>query len=147
MHINAFLRDITRIRWLMTGGFRGWPILKRHFWLQRSKGRCHGNQTTKFWPKLAKNHKNGHNFSCKRHIHASMHGLFLWLGLCHWEIHLWHSRTQGTKWCYHGNQFWDKIAMNAYKCISTTDNENVITYNRGFSWSTNPKKRFRIARV
>jgi len=26
---------------------------------------------TKFWPKLAqKNHKNGHNFSCKRHIHA-----------------------------------------------------------------------------
>ena len=24
----------------------------------------------KFWPKWAKNHKNCHNFSCKRHIHA-----------------------------------------------------------------------------
>jgi len=27
----------------------------------------------------------------------------------------------------------DKIAINAYKCISKRDNENVITYNRGFS--------------
>jgi len=30
---------------------------------------------------------------------------------------------------------------------SMRDNENVITYNRGFSWSTNPKKTFLIARV
>ena len=43
--------------------------------------------------------------------------------------------------------FETKIAINAYKCISMTDNENVITYNRGFSWSTNPKKTFLIARV
>jgi len=35
-----------------------------------------------------------------------------------------------------------KIAINAYKCISMRDNENVITYNTGFSWSTNPKKTF-----
>ena len=35
-----------------------------------------------------------------------------------------------------------KIAINAYKCISTKDIDNVITYNRGFSWSGNPKKAF-----
>jgi len=43
--------------------------------------------------------------------------------------------------------FGTKIAINAYKSISTRDNENVITYNRGFSWSTNPKRIFLIARV
>jgi len=42
-----------------------------------------------------------------------------------------------------------KIAINAYKCSSTIDtgNENVITYNRGFSWSANPKKTYLFARV
>jgi len=29
--------------------------------------------------------------------------------------------------------FGTKIAINAYKCISTRDNENAITFNRGFS--------------
>jgi len=29
--------------------------------------------------------------------------------------------------------FGTKIAINAYKCISTIDNKNAITYNRGFS--------------
>jgi len=38
--------------------------------------------------------------------------------------------------------FGTKIAINAYK-----SSENVITYNRGFSWSTNPKKTCMIARV
>ena len=33
--------------------------------------------------------------------------------------------------------FGSKIAINAYKCISVRDIENVITSNRGFSWSTN----------
>jgi len=28
--------------------------------------------------------------------------------------------------------FGTKIAINAYKCISTRDNENAVTYNRGF---------------
>ena len=42
--------------------------------------------------------------------------------------------------------FGTKIAIYAYKCISTRGNENVITYHRGFSWSTNPKKTFLIAR-
>jgi len=43
--------------------------------------------------------------------------------------------------------FGTKIAINAYKCISMRDNKNVITYNRGFSWSANPKKTFLIAGV
>jgi len=43
--------------------------------------------------------------------------------------------------------FGTKIAISAHKCISTRYNEYVITYNRGFSWSTNPKKTFLIARV
>jgi len=29
---------------LITGGFRGPAIQKRHFWLQASNGRCHGYQ-------------------------------------------------------------------------------------------------------
>ena len=40
-----------------------------------------------------------------------------------------------------------KIAINAYKLISATDSENVITYNRGFSWSANPKNTILIAGV
>jgi len=40
-----------------------------------------------------------------------------------------------------------KIAINAYKCNSMRDSENVITYNTEFLWSTNPKKTFLIARV
>ena len=43
--------------------------------------------------------------------------------------------------------FVTKIAINAYKCISMRDSENVITYNRGFSSSTKPEKTFLIARV
>jgi len=43
--------------------------------------------------------------------------------------------------------FETKIATNAYKYISTRDNENAITYNRGFSWLNNPKKTFLIATV
>jgi len=35
--------------------------------------------------------------------------------------------------------FETKIAINAYIYISTIDNENAFTYNRGFSWSANPK--------
>jgi len=42
--------------------------------------------------------------------------------------------------------FGTKVVIKAYRCISTRDSENVITSNRGFSWSTNPKKTFLIAR-
>ena len=43
--------------------------------------------------------------------------------------------------------FGTKIAINAYKSMPTRDSENVITYNRGFSWSINPRKIFLIAGV
>jgi len=49
--------------------------------------------------------------------------------------------------------FGTKVAINAYKCISTRDSENnqkyllSIGYNRGFLWSTDPKKTFLIAIV
>jgi len=43
--------------------------------------------------------------------------------------------------------FGTKIATNTYKCISTRDNETVITYNRWFSWSANPNKTFLFTRV
>ena len=69
MHINTFLREITRVRLLITG-FSGRPIQRSHFWLQGSKKRCHGNQIL---AKIGqKNHKNGYNFNCKRHIHAEL---------------------------------------------------------------------------
>jgi len=60
MHMNAFVRGITRTRLLITGGLRGRPIQRRHFWLQGTKGRCHGNQIL---TKIGKNHKNGTNLS------------------------------------------------------------------------------------
>jgi len=48
INAHAFLQEITRMGLLITGGFRRRPIQRRHFWLQESKGRCHGN---KLWPK------------------------------------------------------------------------------------------------
>jgi len=36
--------NVSPLRLLTTQGFRGRPIQRRHFWLQGSKGRCHGNQ-------------------------------------------------------------------------------------------------------
>jgi len=43
--------------------------------------------------------------------------------------------------------FGTKVTINAYKCISTRDNQNVITYNSWFPWLTNPKKTFLIAKT
>jgi len=43
--------------------------------------------------------------------------------------------------------FGTNIAINAYKCISVRYSENVITYNRELSWTTDPKKTFLIARA
>jgi len=107
MHTNAFLREITRTQLLITGGFCGRPIQRRHFWLQGFQGHCHGNQ---FLAKIGKISQNGHNFSCMQHICAEF---CFKMGLCYQGIYLWHSRTQRTKGCHHGNQFWDK---NCYKC-------------------------------
>jgi len=43
--------------------------------------------------------------------------------------------------------FGTNIAINACPCISTKDNENAITYNRGLSWSAYPKKTFLFSGV
>jgi len=50
--------------------------------------------------------------------------------------------VEGTKGRYHGNHFGTKIPTNVYKCISTRDNENMITYNIGFLWSANTNRHF-----
>ena len=72
--------------------------------------------------------QNGHNFSCMRNIHAKFG----------FEIELYH---QGIRLCpVHKGQsgvtmatnFGTKVAINAYKCISTRDRENVITHNGVF---------------
>ena len=57
------------------------------------------------------------------------------------------SDCKGLRGVAMATNFVTKIAINAYKCISMRDSENVITYNRGFSWSANPKKTFLIAGV
>ena len=54
------------------------------------------------------------------------------------------SDCKGLRGAAMATNFGTKIAINAYKCISMRDSENVITYNRGFSWSANPKKTFLI---
>ena len=99
---------------------------------------------TKLWPKYAKKHKNGHNFSCKSHIHAEFGfeiGFMPSGNSCDTPVH------KGQRGVTMATNFGTKIAINAYKWISMRDSENVITYNRGFSWSTNPEKIFLIARV
>jgi len=50
--IHAFLREITRMPLLITGGFLDRPIPRRHFLIARCKGPCHVNQI------LAKTGKN-----------------------------------------------------------------------------------------
>ena len=70
---------------------------------------------TKFWPK---NHKNGHNFSCKRHIHAEFGfqiGLVPRKFICDTPVH------KGQRGVTTATNFRTKIAINAHKCISTRD--------------------------
>jgi len=115
------------MRLLITGGFRGRLIQRRHFCFQWSKGRCHDNEIlAKIGPK---NHKNGHNFSCKRYIHAEFGfeiGFVLSGNSPDSTVH------KGQRGVTMATNFGTKIATNAHKCISTRDNENVITYNKGF---------------
>jgi len=120
---------------LIKGGFCGWQIQRRHCWLQGSKGRCHGNQIL---AKIGKNLKNSYNLSCVRHIHPQFGFKIGFQLLANWYVTL---PYKGQKGRYHGNQFWDK---NCYKCISTKNNENVVTRNREFSWMANPNKTFLI---
>jgi len=58
---NAFLWEITRMCYLITRGFRGRPIQRRHSY-------CQGLRDVAIQPNFGQNrhrsHKNGHNFSC-----------------------------------------------------------------------------------
>ena len=63
------------------------------------------------------------------------------------SVTLPYTRDKGQRGVTVATNFGTKIAINAYKSICMRDNENAITYNRGSSWSTNPKKTFLIARV
>ena len=46
--------------------------------------------------------------------------------ICDTPVHM------GQRGVTMATNFGTKIAINAYKCFSARDNENVITYNRGF---------------
>ena len=109
--INAYIRISTRDNENVITYNRGfsWSGNPKKAFLHGSKERCHGNQIL---AKIGKRYdKNGHNFSCMQHILAEFG---FEIGLCYEGIHLWQSRTQWTKGGYHGNQFWTKIAINAF---------------------------------
>ena len=82
------------------------------------------------------------NFSEKRHINAEFgFGIgFVLSGNSSMTLLYTRGDTMATN-------FGTKIDINAYKCISTRDNENVMTYNRGFSWWANPRKISLTARA
>ena len=78
--------------------------------------------------------------------HTFMQSLVMRLGLCHRGIHLWFVAAISEFICdtvVHKGQ----RDCNCYKCISTRDNGNVITYNRESSWSASVKKTFLIANL
>ena len=80
--------------------------------------------------KIGQKIKNSHNFSCKRQIYAEFgfeYGLCYQDFICDTPVH---KEQRGVTMA---TNFGTKIAINAYKWISTRDSKNVITYNRGFS--------------
>jgi len=109
---------------------------KKTFLIARSKRRCHGNHF--FGQNRQKYHENGHNLSCMRHIHAEF-GFDIWfLPSGNSPVTLLYTKNKRTL-------PWQAILdNNCYKCISTRDNESVITYNRELSWSAILKKTFLI---
>jgi len=78
---------------------------------------------------------------------TSMQSLDMRLGLCHREFIRDTPVRKGQRGVTMATNFGTKIAINAYKCISTRDDETLTTYNRVFLWSTNPQKTSLIARV
>jgi len=66
---------------------------------------------TKYWPKYAKNHKNGHNFSCIQHRDAEFGFEIGFVPSGNSSVTLPYRKEKG---CYHGNQFRTKIAINAF---------------------------------
>ena len=72
---------------------------------------------TKFWPKYAKNHKNGYNFSFMQHIHAEFGFEIGFVLSRNSSVTL---RTQGTKGHYHGNQFVSQNRQKYHKMVQTS---------------------------
>ena len=62
----------------------------------------------------------------------SMENLVLRYGLCHWEFIYDTPVNKGQRGVTMATYFGTKIAINAYKCISMRDSENVITITGGF---------------
>ena len=79
-----------------------------------------------------------------QHIHAEF---VFWIGFVQSGNSSITLPYKGQRGVTMATNFGTKTVINAYKFICTRDSENAITYNKGFSWSTNPKKTFLIARV
>ena len=112
--------------WLLTtAGFCCQPIQRRHLCLQGSKGRCHGNQI------LAKIGKNITKMATTSVVcNISMQSLVLtWDRVCAITEFICNKGQRGVTMA---TNFWTKIAINTYECISMRDNKNVITYNGVF---------------
>jgi len=101
------------------------PIQRRHFWLRGSKGRCHGNQI------LAEIGKNI--------TKMAITSVVCNMSICDTPVH---NEQRGV---IMATNFGTKVAINAYKCISTTDNGTEITFDRESSWLANVQKTFLIA--
>jgi len=82
---------------------------------------------------------------CMQHIHT---GFGFVIGYTIREVTCDTPAHKGQSGITMATNFRTKVAINAYKCISKRDSENMhVTNSRGFSWSTSPKKTFLIARV
>jgi len=138
--IHAFLREITRMPLLITGGFLDRPIPRRHFLIARCKGPCHVNQI------LAKTCKNLTMMAITSVVYATYQcRVWFWDRfqlsaisefICDTPVH------KGRMGVTTATNFGTKIAINAFLRETTR-----MWLLRGFSWSANPKKTFLTARV
>ena len=62
---------------------------------------------TKFWPR-PKNHKNGYNFSCKRHIHAEFGFEIGFVPSGNSSVTLPYTRDKGPRDVAMATKFWQK---------------------------------------
>ena len=116
---------------LITGGFRGRPIQKRHFWLQGSNERCHGNQ---FLAKIGKQLQLYASYPCR---------VWFWYRVCAIREFICDTPidTDQTGVTMATN-FGTEIDINAYKWISARDNQNELTYNGGFRGRAIQRRHF-----
>jgi len=96
---------------------------------------------TKFWLK-SKLAQNGRNFSCKlmQHIHAEFGFEIGFVLSRNSSVTLPYTRDKGAlPW---QAIFGTELAIDAYKCISTRDNKNAITYNMVFHGQPIQRRHF-----